>query len=238
MKIIGHRGAKGEAPENTLNGIQHAVEAGAKHIEIDIRLSADKHLVLLHDACISRTTQRVGQIYTLKNDSIIRLDARHSIPDWAVPAYIPMLESIIPHFPELESYQLEVKSDAYHRLVIIARRLAHTIRKLRVSEQAIVTSLDIRFLRLIKHFAPELKRGYVANSSYLAPVQTALKLKCDYLCINQKIISPKLVKDAHWNGLEVSAWTVNSIDRAEQLKQWGVDSVITDYPTLFLKHFS
>ncbi len=89
MLIYGHRGARGEAPENTLAGFHRALAAGASRVELDLRLSSDEELVVIHDETVNRTTDGRGLVAHKSVAELARLDARRAGPDWPDPQSVP-----------------------------------------------------------------------------------------------------------------------------------------------------
>src|SRR5690554_3629409 len=93
--IVGHRGARGEAPENTLVSFHRAVAAGVPEIELDLRLSSDRQLFVLHDVDLERTTGRRGAAQRKTLAAVTAMDARHAIAGWPTPCPIPSLAQVL-----------------------------------------------------------------------------------------------------------------------------------------------
>ena len=89
--LVGHRGARGEAPENTLASFQVAVEAGVTEMELDVRLSSDGQLIVLHDSDVTRTTGVRGNVRQYTRAQLGVMDARRNTPGWHSPTGIPSL---------------------------------------------------------------------------------------------------------------------------------------------------
>src|SRR5690625_1531223 len=102
LEILGHRGARGEAPENTLTSFLRASDAGVHGIELDVRMSLDGVLYAFHDKTVRRTTLQNSQLLT-------QLDARHALSHWPHQEAIPSLESVLIECPSHLHYQLEIK---------------------------------------------------------------------------------------------------------------------------------
>ena len=119
MRIIGHRGARREAPENTLAGFRHLRSLGIDHVELDVRLSADHQLVVLHDTTVNRTTNGKGAAREMTATALGALNAAASFPGWQEATPIPLLRDVLTEWPELESIQLEVKTTHVPDLHII-----------------------------------------------------------------------------------------------------------------------
>lgn len=238
MIVIGHRGARAEAPENTLPSFLHAMESGIRHFELDVRLSWDERPVVIHDATVDRTTGESGAVADLPATQLAALDARHNTPGWARPAGVPTLEEVLVACSAVESWQLEVKSDAPARIRILVRRMEELVAQLRLGERVALTSLDPEVLKIAQKEAPSLARAYVAEQAEPEPVKTAQKYGCTLLVCNWKLVDEPLLARARAAGLPVSVWTVNDLMVAERLGNLGVDSLITDFPTAMLAHFN
>ncbi len=238
MKIIGHRGARNEAPENTVSGFLHAQAQGCLDFELDIQLSSDGELVVYHDSNLTRTSGLAGKVKHTPYAKLKNIDARNNTPGWHSPCYIPHLKDVLDSVPSTESWQLEVKTDHRHILKLIVKRLQGLYQEYDLYQKAYVTSANRWILKELKRLSPEIKTGYVAEYRYLRPLRTAVALDCDLLVINERLLSSALLKRAKALKLEVSCWTVNQIDRMEVLKKMGVDSIITDIPSSALKHFA
>ncbi|MFP3978018.1 glycerophosphodiester phosphodiesterase [Marinobacter sp. KMM 10035] len=231
MIVYGHRGAKGEAPENTLPGFRHAYRQGVRHFELDLVLSKDGKPVLVHDLTVDRTTDQKGEVARYTAAELASMDARKNTSPWPSPAGIPSLEDLLDQFQDLEHLQLEVKSDSRARLNILCNRLTEIIQHRDLYQTAAITSADTWFLKEIRRRNKRIRTGLVAERRFPRPIGLAARLGCKYLCINWKLCSPQLVENARRKGMHVSCWTVNSIQDMLRLEAMGIDSVITDYPT-------
>jgi len=231
MIIYGHRGAKGEAPENTMAGFNHAYRHGIRHFELDVVLSQDGVPVMVHDLTVDRTTSHKGHICKFTATELGNMDARRNTSSWPVRTGIPTLESLLDQFDDLEHLQLEVKKDSHSRMNILCNRLTEIIQRRKLYQTATVTSSDPGFLREIRRRDRNVRIGLVAERKFPKPLNIATRLGCEYFCANWKILNKRLVEQAHRKNMHVSAWTVNRIHDMLCLEELGVDSVITDYPT-------
>lgn len=236
--IVGHRGARGEAPENTLASFQVAVAAGVKAIELDVRMSADGELIVVHDHRVDRTTWSTGLVRGFTQAELGLLDARRNTPGWHSVIGIPTLAEVIDACPPDTGFQFEVKGESDRGYL---SRLAHNLRVLivdrRMHERVVVTSSHTGFLRMMGMQAPNVMRGYVCEHRYLQPTRRTASLGCRWLIAHYSLATTDLMARARKRGLKVSVWTVNDLREAERLAALGVDSIITDYPTSFIAHF-
>lgn len=228
--IYGHRGARGEAPENTLSSFQACLAQGVTRCELDLHLSRDGELMVIHDPSLRRTTGRRGKVAEQTAADLSGCDARFAIPHWPDPCPIPRLAELFEHCA-FEHWQLEVKSASQDR----ARRTALAIQQLaqvwKRTEHITVTSSSRTVLKALREYTPELARGLVAEHDWLEPVRTAQQYGCELLVLHWKLCTPARLKKAHQKGLQVSAWTVNDPEQMRTLADIGVDSIITDYPS-------
>lgn len=231
MIVYGHRGAKGEAPENTLPGFMHAYRHGIRHFELDLVLSRDGKPVLVHDLSVDRTTSQKGSISSFTAAELAAMDARRNTSSWPTPTGIPTLEDLLDQFNDLEHLQLEVKKDKRQRLNVLCNRLTEVIQRRDLYEKVAITSSDTWFLNEIRRRNRNIRIGLVSDRKFPRPINVATRLHCEHLCINWKLCTKELVDTAHRRGMHVSTWTVNRIHDMLQLEAMGVDSIITDYPT-------
>lgn len=231
MRIYGHRGAKGEAPENTLPGFEHAYRHGIRHFEMDIQLSRDGVPIVIHDLTVDRTTAAEGKVAEFTAEQLAALDARENTPAWPRHAGIPTLDAIFTACPDFAHMQLEVKKDSRSRLNTLCNRLVEMIQRRHWHSCLTITSSDTAFLQAVKRRDRNISIGLVAERRFPNPVKTAVDLGCDYLCLKWTLCSPKVVETAHRSGLHLSVWTVNRIYDMLALEKMGADSIITDFPT-------
>ncbi|OEY67125.1 glycerophosphodiester phosphodiesterase [Marinobacter sp. X15-166B] len=237
MIIYGHRGAKGEAPENTLAGFEHAYRHGIRHFELDLVLSKDGVPMVLHDLTLERTTGQAGKAADYTAAELRGMDARRNTTTWPRVTTIPSLTDVLAACPDCESLQLEVKTDSRARLNVLGNRVTELIQRENLYDRVVVTSSDAWFLQEIQRRDRRIRRGLVVERRFPKATTAAIRLQCDYLCLNWKICSAALVEEAHRRGMHVSVWTVNRIHDMLELERQGVDSIITDFPTSTKMYF-
>lgn len=231
MIVYGHRGAKGEAPENTLAGFTHAYRHGVRHFELDLVLSKDGTPVIVHDLTVDRTTDQEGNVGSYTAAELAGMDARRGGTPWPRAVGIPSLETLLDEYPDFEHLQLEVKKDSRQRLNILCNRMIEVIQRRDLYNRVAITSSDHWFLQQARRRDTKVCIGLVTDRKFPKPVNAAARLHCDFLCIGWRMCTEAIVNDAHRRGMHVSTWTVNRIHDMLQLEAKGVDSIITDYPT-------
>lgn len=235
--IVGHRGARGEAPENTAAGFQVAMEAGVTEIELDVRLSRDGHLIVVHDANVTRTTGERGKAHHYTLSQLKVLDARRNTPGWHSPLGIPSLREVVDLCGPSMRFQFEVKGADRAILHRLAHQLVDFINQRQMNDRVVVTSSHTGFLRMLGTMTAHIERGYVAEYRYQQPTRRAVALGCTWLMPRHTLVTPALMRRARRRNLKVSTWTVNDLTRAERMVELGVDGIITDFPTSFIAHF-
>ncbi|PCJ46061.1 MAG: glycerophosphodiester phosphodiesterase [Moraxellaceae bacterium] len=231
MIIVGHRGARHEAPENTLAGFRYLRSLDIHHVELDLQLSKDNQLVVIHDKTVDRTTAHSGYIANFTADDLAKMNAAYHFPEWDSHSGIPLLDEILIEWCELKTIQLEVKPPTRAQFPILAQALSNLIIKHALESTGVVTSKDVRFLAYMHEHFPAIKRGLVAKHFTRNPVGICAQLHCQYLVLDWRRCNKRLVTKAHQQKLHVSVWTVNSLYAALKVSSYNVDSIITDVPT-------
>lgn len=229
--IYGHRGAKGEAPENTLASFQHCLEQRVRRCELDIRLSKDGELMVIHDAGLKRTTGMRGKVAEHMASSLVRMDARRNTPGWSKPCPIPRLEDLFAHCP-FDHWQLEIKRVSRQRAAQLMLDIDLLCRRYNLTDKVTITSSSRIVLRAARKLTPHLSRGLVVEYDWLNPLKVAARYGCDLLALKWTLCTPELLRQAQRQGLHVSVWTINTPELMQEMVTLGVDSIITDFPSL------
>lgn len=230
--IYGHRGARGEAPENTLASFRQALDAGVTRVELDLHLSLDRQLMVIHDPTLKRTTGLGGKVSQHSAAELMRLDARRNGPSWPEICPIPSLEQLFRKFPEFEHYQLEVKSGSSSQSRIVLDAVSDLVERFGLQDKVVLTSGSRTLLKTARDSSFNLPTGLVEEYGLIDPLKSAMRYGCRYLILNWKLCKPARIRKAQALGLHVSVWTVNDPAMMLQLVAMGVDSIITDLPHL------
>jgi glycerophosphoryl diester phosphodiesterase len=211
-----HRGLSAEQPENTLAAFRAAADAGFRALEMDLRLTADGEVVVLHDAGLERTTDGNGRVADMRYDDL----RRHPTAAGPVPRLDDALSSL-ERWPGL--WNLEIK--AVKATVPALNLLEHH----RAVGRAQVSSMDPRALEAARDEAPDVPRGLIA----LGPIEEdaldlAEELECAWINADHEFLEKAAVDAMLKADVRVAAWTVNDPARAVELAAWGVECVITD----------
>jgi glycerophosphoryl diester phosphodiesterase len=231
--VIAHRGASGDAPENTMAAFRRAVESGAGFIETDLQLSRDARLVAMHDDLLDRTTNAHGPISARTLEELRQLDAGSWFSAGAqkqtfAGQRIPTLDEVLAFGREHDiGLYLEMKapavSGAEHTLVGALRASGEIVR-------TVVLSFDLGLLAQVRSFEPLIVTGYLCDKTTPDVVRQAIDAGARQLLPRADRVTAELVERAHKGDLKVATWTVNEPEQAKALVAAGVDGVITDYP--------
>jgi glycerophosphoryl diester phosphodiesterase len=231
MRLIGHRGARGEAPENTLGGFRYLRTLGVRAVELDVRMMRDGTLAIMHDDNLMRTAGVPISLNALYREDLSRQDNRQGWPNWPDPEPIPTLSQALTEMSEFQHIEVEVKpvndlAVAYQ----LIDRLLHQLSGWR--EHAIITSFDLKILQALQQSRSPMRRGLLIETLTPKddPIEMAQRLGCVQIGIKDALCSARIIERAHAEEMRCSVWTVNDLDRARQLAYWGADGLITDYP--------
>jgi glycerophosphoryl diester phosphodiesterase len=232
MQVYGHRGAAGEAPENTIAGALHAIERGAKYIEIDLQLSADDQLVVIHDKTLKRTTGRLGKPGKYTASEMAKMDAREDGPPWPRKKNcgVPTLEALLKATDKLSGYQLEIKPDSKAKIERVAQHLSERFDTTKAASKVVVTSSSIYLHECLRKIGPHITRGMVITRS--DEVATLIELDCLYSAMHWSACDTDTIRKLRKARIHASVWTVNDAQMIQNLYKMKVDSVITDYPSM------
>ncbi|MEK9723172.1 MAG: glycerophosphodiester phosphodiesterase [Rhodospirillaceae bacterium] len=235
-RVIGHRGAAGHAPENTLASIRKAAELGATWVEFDVKLSADGVPVLCHDDTLERTTDGRGRVAARTARELARLDAG----GWFDPAFagepLPTLDAALAQLAALGlGANVEIKPcpgrEAETGYVAAAALAADWPSSL---PEPLISSFSTAALNAAAGAAPAIPRALLV---YGVPVDwrgMVDDLRCVALHAQSRRLRRATAKAALATGMALRVYTVNRPGRARQLMGWGVDAIITDYPDRIL----
>jgi glycerophosphoryl diester phosphodiesterase len=228
--VVGHRGARFEAPENTTDGFRYALDLGLTALEFDVRLTKDHQVAVIHDATVDRTTDGTGAVADLTMDELRALDARSIHTAWPTPCPVPTLAEAMEIAKGFETFELEIKSDAPERLDLLVPLVLEELGRHEIHSRVVITSFDPYALELVRRHALEQDRGYIGRYDHPEFLETALRLGCTRACIPYATGLPELVAAAQEAGLTVTGWPTNTREEYDEHVRRGVDFLCTDAP--------
>lgn len=228
-KIFGHRGAAGTHPENTMISFIESERIHADGIELDVQLTKDGEIVVIHDETLERTTTGTGFVkdHTLKE--IRSLDASYKFPDYGV-CKVPSLEEV---FNWALSNKLIINVELKNSVIPYAgmeEKVIHLVRTYHYEKRVIISSFNHESLEKCLKLAPEIEVGVLYHEKKTEPWVYARKLGATSIHPNYRVISNSTIQKSQDNGIAVRPYTVNKQKEMERLLSVNCAAIITDYP--------
>lgn len=225
MQILGHRGAKGEYPENTLGGIQFALTCGVSAIEIDVHLTRDGELVVIHDDTLDRTTNLSGKVSDL---SFLELQKAETEKGEKIPTFLQVLELLSKE--EWRHIHLSVELKAFATSLAVVKVLQNYKRFENIS----IISFNHRWCAEVKKLCPKVKTFLLLYGLPLNPVEIIKSAGADGISLSLQWIDKKLVDECHEHNYQVVAWNLNDPQMLPLCLDMGLDFLGTDYPSILV----
>lgn len=235
MLCIAHRGYSGIAPENTLAAFRAALEINAEAIELDVHLSKDEKLVVIHDETLDRTTNGKGLVREKTLEELKELDAG----SWFHKKYqgekIPTLEEVFALIKHTDiKLAIELKAAG------TAEKVVELVERKGKIKDVLLLSFSPLYLLSAKNLSPNIARILLAysrkttidNDEIRLLIEKAKSVSAIGLGINHEVVDRKFVSLIHQTGLLLSVYTVNDLSRFKELIKLGVDMIATDFPNL------
>lgn len=234
MKIFAHRGCSGVYPENTLAAFEAASKLPIEGIELDVHLSKDGELVVIHDELVDRTTNGKGFVKDMTSEELRQLDAG----SWKAADFngerIPFLHEVLTIFVETDHVlNIELKSDIFP-YPGMADRVMELVQKLGFEERVILSSFDHEVLRYVSETYPQIHTACLT-----------MEVMVDFPAYLKTIPAPdahvlfptalrQMGQELRAAGIPIRAFTVNDKVYADMLEKAGVEAIFTDFPEKFI----
>ena len=229
--VWAHRGASGEAPENTLEAFALAEQQGADGVELDVMVCGSGEVVVCHDVSLQRLAGSPARVWDTSLAELQTLDVAHHLPTWGKPARIPTLEDVLLHYPGWVN--IELKEDRWTDDGL-AWKVARLVRRLGAEDRVVISAFHPMELLRMRLDAPRLPLAYLVGSDQKPALRAGLPgalVGAQAIHPEHWLCTPASVAAWHAAGLAVAAWTVDDPVRAVQLADLGVDAVITNFPS-------
>ena len=237
--VVAHRGASQRAPENTMEAYRLAVELGADAVELDVHLTVDGELAVIHDETLQRTTDRTGLVAGMTMDAIRQADAGAAFaptggddrPFAGKGLFVPTLGEVLAWLPDGIGLVIEIKARAAADAVVDAVR-GHAVRS---EDRLSVISFDEVAIERVRALDPEIRTGYLLVPSQ--PIEPALRWATEHGHLGVHPwegdlgIDPlPILAQAHAYGREVGCYVLNDPERMQHLAACGLWGFVTDRP--------
>jgi glycerophosphoryl diester phosphodiesterase len=218
---LGHRGAAGHEPENTLRSVRKAMDLGAEGVEVDVHW-VDNHLVVIHDNTLDRTTNGSGAVMEKSFAYLRSLDAGRG-------ERIPMLGEVFEAVNRQAVINVELKGPGTASPVV--RLIDRYVQECGWRyEDFLVSTFDHAQIQTVKKLRPQIRTGALIKRVPAGLAAFAEQLGAWSLHPGKRCVTPELVADAQQRGLKVLAFTINKPAEIAVMAALGVDGVFTDFP--------
>ena len=231
--IIAHRGASAFAPENTISAFRMASELKADGIELDVKLSKDGKMVVIHDQSVDRTTNGHGLIKNLMYEELSKLDAGNYFSKNYLGEKIPLLKNV---FEQVDNLLINIEITNYSSIRDgLAEDVCTLVKEMNMEKRVIFSSFHPFNLMTTRKMLPEVPVALLALPNAAGMLQRSFLFRW----LSPKFIHPyfsdvsrKYINTQHMHNRKVNVWTVNNKNEMIRLVDAGCDGIITDNPTL------
>lgn len=221
--VVAHRGGAKLAPENTLRAFEGAIALGADAFELDIHLTRDRQLVVIHDDTLKRTSKKEGIVRQMSLAQLKETDS-------SIPSLVEALRLARGKCRVI----VEIKHPHGSRHEGIEEILLKTLEQEKMLNQVVVISFDRQSLKTLRQLSPTLETGYLFGSP--TPLQALKKdLGITFVGPHYRLANAEFIAEAHVLDLKVNAWTVDEPDDMRRLLQDCCDCITTDRPDRLLQ---
>lgn len=227
---IAHRGASGVAPENTISAFLMAVESGADIIELDVQLSKDLQVIVIHDETIKRFTGIDTRVKWLDFDYLKELD----FGSWFSPEFkgerIPTLKTVFETIGSMTKYNIEIKKGEKF-YPGISESVLDLINKYALIDNVWISSFDLKTIKKVRELDNKISAGIIFNKNdWNYYLKCAQKLNCQFIVPEKGLITESNLNHAHALGISVYPYVTDEEEEILRLIQTGVDGIITNRP--------
>jgi len=223
--VMAHRGASGSAPENTLAAIRGAIDSGADWVEIDVQETADGRIAVIHDSDL----KKIGGSPLVVSGATLEQLQQVDIGSWFHPRFadqhVPSLEEVLALCKNRIGVNIELKY--YGREQQLEQRVADLVEAAGMTGQVMFMSMSYPGIQTLRRLRPDWKAGLLSSVA----VGNLAGLDVDFLALNGRAASRRLIRQAHAQGKQVLVWTVNDPVAMAAMIGRGADGLITDEPS-------
>jgi glycerophosphoryl diester phosphodiesterase len=213
---IGHRGAKGYEPENTLISFEKAIDLKVDGIELDVHLSSDREIIVIHDETIDRTSDRKGFV-----NQFTALELKK----YGIPKLIEVLDLTN------QKCFINIELKGFGTAKPVVDLMEHYISKQNWNyNDFLVSSFDWKMLEEVHLLNPKIRIGVLTEQSIEEALAFAKKIKAFSIHPDYRLLTKENVVLMQENDFEVYPWTVNSKEDIQKIKSFNVNGIISDFP--------
>jgi glycerophosphoryl diester phosphodiesterase len=232
--VFGHRGAKAYAPMNTLPSFELALKQGADGVELDTHLTKDGHLIVLHDFTVDSTTNGQGYVKDMTLAEIKALDAGSYFDAKCAGTRIPTLDEVFEAIGQRTFINVEIKSESVDTDGV-EQAVVDCITRHNVGKRVIISSFNPLALKRFREIMPAVPIGYLYSPEWTFYPEVMDTLPHEARHPHHTMIDAAFMETARKHNWRVNTWTVNDPARAIELRNLGVDAIITDSPDVMIE---
>lgn len=230
MEIYAHRGSSGTHPENTIAAFQEAARLPIQGIELDVHLSKDGELVVIHDEKINRTSNGKGYVKDLTLEELKAFDFGSWFSDEFEGQTIPTLREVLVLFADTSHHvNIELKSDVFPYPGMVEKVVA-LVEEMEFDTRVVLSSFDHQAIRTAKQIAPHLETAPLFKEVLVDPLEYMYNVPADALHVFYRTAFRPPIQQALNTGATIRTYTVNQEKDAQALQDIGVSAIFTDYP--------
>jgi len=227
--VVAHRGASGYAPENTLAAFSKAINMGADYVELDVQLTLDEKVVVIHDPTLERTTNFIGKVSDFTLAELTKADAGSWFSESFRNERIPTLKQVLDVVKGHLQLNIEIKN--IDNNFTIVNKVIDILNEKKF-QNVFISSFSRDVIELIKEIDPSIQTGYLFEYKLLKHV---FEGNWEFLCASHLLVNREFFKKARDYGKRLFVWTVNKNHEMEKMIEVGVDGIITNYPDILKK---
>ena len=230
--VWAHRGASGYAPENTLEAFQKAIDLKADGIELDVQMTKDGQLVIIHDETVDRVSDGSGWVKDFTYDEIKKLNVNKTFPQYG-RVQIPTLEEV---YQIVKDTNLQINVELKNGIVFydkLEERVLELTKKMGLQERVIYSSFNHYSVMKLKKLDPSVPTGFLYEDGYLDMPEYASRHGVEALHpALYNLQYPNFIQDCKRRGIKVRVWTVNEREDMKMICDHGLNAMITNYPDI------
>lgn len=232
VMVVAHRGFSGVAPENTLTAFKKAIEVGCDMIELDVRLSKDGTVVVIHDDTLERTTTGKGRVIEKTLNELKQLDAGSKFHFSFSGERIPTLREALELANGKVLVNIELKIGDYGQWTILdlTDRALEEAERMGMLNQVIFSSFDPLALERVLKKNPSVSVAYLYNRPWKAPREVTGGRPFQILNCRKTVLTKENISLSHQEGIRIGVYTLNTEEEMRRFIDMKVDAIITDHP--------
>lgn len=235
MKIFAHRGSSGTYPENTISAFTDAMKLPITGVELDVQLSQDGQIVVIHDETINRTSNGQGFVKDMTFSQLQTYDFGIKFGRKFAGEKIPLLLDVLTLYqPTHHFINIELKTNVI-RYEGIEEKVVALLAEKNLGHRIIISSFNDESIRLIKKLNPSIQTAVLTMKKLEEPFHYLQKVGAESLHISKKSIHKPSIQQLISQGVSVRVFTVNNRWQLRRLKKLGVDAIFTDFPQKMMK---